>query len=171
MGGAVVLTAARTSSKVKGVICLNPLVFPTISFKDSLLKFYPLLSIPEADEKNFFKDLNSSKIETRLNITKNLLKKAEKGLQKIVDRAILHPSFFEQARKVNITDYAKYLRKPLLIIHGKWDEYIPVSHSEYLYLQAKKPKQFNVLNYGHNPILKEQDLIIKNIKDWLKNLI
>lgn len=169
MGGAVVITSGRSSKRIKGVCVINPLVLPTITFKDSILKFRTALKINKQDKKRFLENLHKSHKKSKFEITKKVLKKTEQAFENIIDRAMLRESFFKQAKKVDVTDYAENLKKPILIIHGEKDEIIPLSHAEYLLNQAKNPRKLITFDYTHYPASNHQKKIIGSIKEWLKN--
>ncbi|MBN1923436.1 MAG: alpha/beta hydrolase [Nanoarchaeota archaeon] len=161
MGGAVCIITAGSVKRVKGVVVLNSLVLPTISFKDSSLEYNPSVLFAKKEEEAY---------NPRV-ITKNFVEKALVNFNEFVNNNVLHKSFFEQA-KTDVTDYAEKLKKPLLIIHSKKDELIPLSHAEYLHNQNPENSRLVIINSRHIPVLPlPLNRIFKEIKKWLSEVM
>lgn len=165
MGGAVSLMLNNYSKRIKKLILINPLVFPTISFKDSILKYTPgklLNNIYSKKEKNIHNNNNNN----------NLLNLFKKKINFLFKKNGLYTVFMKELN-VDTIAYAKKINIPTLIIHSKNDEIIPLSHVDYLFNHIKyKKKELIILNYHHMSI---SDLNKKSIKEinniifkWLK---
>ncbi|MDD2678942.1 MAG: alpha/beta hydrolase [Candidatus Nanoarchaeia archaeon] len=152
MGCASSLIASGMNKKVSAMILINPLVFPHVTFQDSLIKFSPYV---------FLK---------KLRIEKSLLAKKNKKIKKFLKEEIVGKDMLEEIKTLDLICLAKKTGIPALIIHGKFDELIPVSHAQYLnniLLQS----DLEVLNYPHNPLRKKsvKEVALHSIK-FIKKL-
>jgi dipeptidyl aminopeptidase/acylaminoacyl peptidase len=72
---------------------------------------------------------------------------------------------FQQIHPVN--HIAGIAPRPVLIVHGRRDETVPVSHAERLYEAAGFPKKLVIIEgAGHQ--LRRDERVIKTVVDWLK---
>ena len=86
----------------------------------------------------------------------------------------LHPyipvRLFAMFRYATI-DYIRDLNCPIMIIHGRNDQYIPFEFGRRLYQAAKEPKQFVELAGGHNDAFILSDRQYRKAwTDWLRFL-
>lgn len=167
MGGSVVITVNNEVKRVKGVVAVNPVVFYSITLTDSFLKFHPtvLLNNMGVDELKEKVEMYKSKSED--GVTDEILENTNELLDKVTNRFVLTHSFFEQCKSVDVTDEIEKSNKPILLIHGRFDKIIPVSHADYLNNQSSKVKLVK-LNYYHNPFSsKESSKVVQEIKKWM----
>jgi len=171
MGGAACILAGNSSKRVKGIITIEGLVLPMITFSDSFLKFSPVVAFGEnINEDEIISKIEKVKSSANLSITKRVLESAEKIFERAKNKFLLHDSFFEEAKEADIEHSARKLRKPILIIHGKRDTLIPISHARFLYQHCNEPKKLVLLNHPHSFIIKDEaERIAKEIKEWLNN--
>lgn len=74
---------------------------------------------------------------------------------------------YEKFRNI---DAIKFVRCPVLLVHGKEDTLIPIDHSEQLYRASPRETYFHIpANMDHNEFSFEIDLI-DPIKDFLKRI-
>ncbi len=88
-----------------------------------------------------------------------------------VFRTVTHIPLFLGDQFPNIKRISN-IHTPLLIIHGKNDKIVPVSHGKSLYKRHPGPKRLELMDHvGHNDIyLKEGDKIIDILEDWSTSL-
>ncbi len=162
MGGAVSIISASKYKRVRAVIVLSCLVFPSISFKDAVRDPTITFAILEKNHKVH---------KTPKKLSKSIIENAEELFQELVERKVLHMDFFKQMRKVDVTDYFEELKKPTLIIHGKRDFVIPVSHAEYLYNQNRKYSSLVIIDAFHNLYLKKDiNVVFNHVRKWLDKI-
>ena len=79
-------------------------------------------------------------------------------------------SWFDNLRKVQPIDHvAGIAPRPLLLVHGKLDETVPVSHAHELFARAGEPKHLVVLETaGHR--LRQEEKAVVTVLDWLDSL-
>ncbi len=78
-------------------------------------------------------------------------------------------SFLDDVQKLNVSQAAKAISCPALIIHGDKDETVPVDEAYELYEQLASPKKLCILN-GADHRLSEPGLMkqaLQESKDWL----
>jgi len=64
------------------------------------------------------------------------------------------------------------VQAPVLVIHSRNDEIIPMSHGERLYAQASEPKRFLELNGGHNDgFLQSGSRYITGLEEFIESLV
>jgi pimeloyl-ACP methyl ester carboxylesterase len=131
MGCSCSILASSINTKIKAMILISPLVFPYITFKDSLIKYSPFV---------FLSKFNPKKIEL-LNKSKKL-RHAKNKISELIDEEVIGNEMFEEFKKMDLLCIAKNLIIPCMIIHGKNDELIPVSHAEYLNYSIKNRQLF-----------------------------
>jgi hypothetical protein len=159
MGCAASLIASYRDKRIVAIILINPLVFPYITFKDSLVKFSPYVLLSKFNPENI-------KLLDRF---KKLKKTREKLITKI-KKEVMGKGMLDEIKMLDLVCFAKKISLPVLIIHGKNDELIPLSHAEYLNFNIKKSK-LDVLNYFHNPFLDEEiNEISAHAIDFIKKL-
>jgi pimeloyl-ACP methyl ester carboxylesterase len=161
MGCAVSLITTKNPKLISCLILMNPLVLPSISFKDSILKFSPYV---------FLEKLHHVKTRSILQKIK-ILSPAEIYVKKIIEEKVVGHEFLKELPKIDVIDYAEKLSIPILIIHGKKDQIIPYSHVEYLYNNlGSKEKKLVLLDYTHKPKKQQMVLIKFEIFKFLKSL-
>lgn len=67
-----------------------------------------------------------------------------------------------------INSVARIAPRPLLLVHSRQDEVVPVSHARKLYDKAGEPKQIVILD-GAEHRLRQNDKAIAIVTDWLKS--
>jgi len=67
-----------------------------------------------------------------------------------------------------INSVAGIAPRPLLLVHSRQDEVVPVSHAHKLYDRAGEPKQIVILD-GAEHRLRQNDKAIAIVTDWLKS--
>ncbi|MFA5303777.1 MAG: alpha/beta fold hydrolase [Candidatus Nanoarchaeia archaeon] len=144
LGCAVSMIMPSINPNICAMILVNPLVFPYVTFSDSLIKYSPYVFLEKINPKDIklvdkFEKLKESK---------------DKILTKIEKEAI-GSKMIDEIKTLDLISYAKKIRMPILIIHGKKDELIPLSHAEYLNYNIKNSKLI-ILNYFHTPFFKKE---------------
>lgn len=72
----------------------------------------------------------------------------------------------------NNLDKVRNITVPLLIVHSPDDEIIPYEHGEQLFAQAREPKQFLVLQGGHNDgFYVSRDHYAESLDDFLQRVL
>jgi pimeloyl-ACP methyl ester carboxylesterase len=148
MGCAVSLMSSEKKGLIDCIILMNPLVLPSITFRDSIIKLSPHIFLEKVNIK--IKDIHEL----------GILKNEKKSIKKIMEDKIVGNKFIKELPKIDVIDYAEKLSIPILIIHGKKDPIIPYSHIEYLYNNIESEKKLALLDYGHEP-KKSQSILIK----------
>ena len=150
MGCAVSLMASGINPKVCGIVLMNPLVFPYITFNDSIIKFSPFVLLSKFNPNNI-----------RLPVDNDGIKKTKEKVALALKRHVTGVKLFEEMKTLDLISIAKESRMPALIIHGKSDELIPISHAEYLNYNLKN-SNLVVFDYPHYPFLKRDVEKISN---------
>lgn len=157
MGCSVSLKCSE-SNNFNGLIMVNPLVLPSIIFKDSILKFSPYV---------FLEKLNDVKIKKEFT-NFSLIQNIDESLKNKIKKNVVSKKFIKELPKINLINYAEKLKIPVLIIHGKKDIVIPFSHVEYLYYNINSFKKMALFDYSHNPEKKNYELIKFEIFKYIK---
>jgi len=159
MGCSASILAAEKNKKICGLVLINPLVFPYLTFSDSLIKFSPYVLLSKFDPDKIVLDKRFERI-----------KNTKEKLSKIFKREIMGKEMIEEFKKMDILSLAKEFKMPSMIIHGKNDELIPLSHAEYLHYNLSKSKLV-VFDYFHTPFKKkEAEFIAYYASDFVKKL-
>ncbi len=157
MGCPVSLISSNKNKKIIGIILINPLVFPYITFSDSLLKFSPFVLLSKFDVEKI------SKKSRIINLRKE-------RIETILKREVMSPLMLEEFKKIDIICLAKNIQTPTLIIHGKKDELIPESHGEYLHFNIENSKFILIdSNHGANSP-KDSEIIGKHCQFFANKL-
>jgi hypothetical protein len=135
MGCTVSLISSKEDKRIIGIILINPLVFPYITFSDSLIKFSPFVLLSKFDVEKISKK-------------SRIIRERRERIETILKREVMSPLMLEEFKKMNIICLAKTIKIPALIIHGKKDELIPESHGEYLNFNMKNSK-FMLIDSDH----------------------
>lgn len=143
MGSTVSLIASVINSKILAMVLISPLVFPYITFTNSLLKYSPYV---------FLKKIHVENIKLLDKFKK--LKKTEEKLLATIKKEVIGINMFNEMKTLDMICYAKIINLPVLIIHGKKDEIIPLSHSQYLNYNIKE-SELVFVNCSHNPFFKK----------------
>jgi alpha-beta hydrolase superfamily lysophospholipase len=72
------------------------------------------------------------------------------------EEAILHRTFYEDAARYDAVTAIKKLHNCLLL-HGEYDETVPLTHAQELYYAAKPPKHLEVFPGGDHRFTNQQD--------------
>jgi hypothetical protein len=159
MGCAVSMIMPSINQNICAMILISPLVFPYVTFSDSLIKYSPYV---------FLEKINTKSIKLVDKFEK--LKESKDRILTIIEKEAVGSRMIDELRTLDLIAYAKKIRMPVLIIHGKKDELIPLSHAEYLSYNVKNSRLF-ILNYFHTPFFKKElDDISAQVISFIKKL-
>ncbi|MDD4354119.1 MAG: alpha/beta hydrolase [Candidatus Nanoarchaeia archaeon] len=144
MGCTVSIIASQFSKKIASLILINPLVFPYLTFNDSLIKFSPYVVLRKFNPEN----------NTIYDRFKKLKETKEKIITKI-KKEVMGREMFEEMKTLDVMCIAKKINLPVFIIHGRKDELIPLSHAQYINFNVKN-SQLAILNYFHSPFAENE---------------
>jgi esterase/lipase len=170
MGGAVSILSASSSKRVKGLVLLNSVVFPSITLSSSIFKLDPSLILGKSKrDEAFISTLEELEKKTKNTILKLVLEKTSGAINKLINSLEYDDSYFKEMVLAKPYEAIKTINMPLLMIHSKNDSLIPFSHAEILYANAKKPKKLVVSNYDHKAVnKKDEEDTFKEIIKWYR---
>jgi len=96
---------------------------------------------------------------------------AEKGYYQYPDGSRINKEFFEDVRRLDLTEEVRQTRCPLLIIHGDLDEVVPRHHARVLYQAAgSQTKDLRMIEGGDHSFTDPGTLnkVIRLALDWFK---
>jgi len=144
MGCSTSLIVAAKNHSIQGMIFISPLVFPLITFSDSMLKFSPYVFLHNLNPEKF-------KLFDRFELAKN----SKKKIKSLIKKEVMGKKMSEEIKTLDLICLAKKISIPTLIICGKFDQLIPLSHTEYL--KNVMPKsELVIVNSFHTPFEKNQ---------------
>lgn len=172
MGGAVSIIRAASDKRINSLISISGTAYPNKTIERVL-----------PSTKSFFRHL--LKRFEDINKEKKSFKHKRKKLKEIGTtlwrkKQLLKISFFRDSMNYDCTKYARKIRIPFLIIHGRNDDILPTQYAKDLYKNANKPKYLEIVegadhffgyesSYNKGRITKEYISMREKILQFLNN--
>ncbi len=142
LGGSASIIQAASDKRIQAVICWAPGVFLVKSFR----KLFG---------EALWERLNNEQIAYNLHNTAFALK----------------PTFLEDIKQYKPINSVKNISpRPLLIIHGSWDNVVPIDYARQLYEAADNPKKLIEIPHADHSFTYYQERLITDTLTWIDTL-
>ena len=96
--------------------------------------------------------------------------KSRNVLKGLKDFKSFSSNFINEFKEIEPKKWIKYVKCPILVVHGTLDEVVPFDHGKMIFNDANEPKSFIIVKNGSH-FLRRDERVIKVIADWFADKI